>query len=272
MRNYLIILLCLFSITLSAQVEQYNVLNVAGQIKVKGSGKLLAKGDVISSEDQVVFMTASSMAAVFSPSKGRFTLKPKPDQKTGGEFYAFVKLSIVPQTQTLSTRAGETPGLVSPDADNELCGKEVLILGNTYLPLKAESYPVDANHFFYLKLDWNGQMVQKKLLTEDGKLFLNAADILMVDGQKVMSDEMSGFKLYHFDSQAKASVLVCAFTPLFVDEEALLEEAAIIVEADRNAGFDEERVRDDVRNYFHDYYGRTLTASFNDWFSRHFAK
>jgi hypothetical protein len=257
------------SATAFAQAEQYNVINIVGQIKVKGSGKLLAKGDVISSEDQIVFMAPTAMAAVFSPSKGRFTLKPKPDQKTGGEFYAFVKASIVPQTQTLATRGGGDLGVVPPDADNEICGHDFLILEGTALTL-SDKYVVDDGHFFYLKINWNGQDISKKLKAAEGKLLLDAAEILQVDGKKVLAEEMSQFRLNYYDATTKKSTEVCTFTPIFADPDALTEDATIIVTADREAGVPEEKMKSDVYNYLLYSYGAPAHPAFDNWFDSHF--
>jgi hypothetical protein len=264
-----LILTLTLHLTLTAQGEKYNVLNVVGDIKVKATGKPVAKGDVITAEDQVTFGSNTAMAALFSPSKGRFTLKAKPDQKAGSEYLAYVKASLVPATQVLAARDVELSDYRAPDKADEICSSKFLVLPNTIVPI-GETFHIDADHFYFIRMEWKGEEVSKKLNVTNDMLSLNAQEILVVDDKPIPANEVSNYRLFHYDAPEKRSVLVCVMEPIFPDEAALLEEAKILVDAGRQGNIAEEQLRTEVMLYLIDYYGTPAEAVFHAWYDAHF--
>lgn len=271
MKQMLFILAFFLSLTqlLCAQSEKYSVLNVAGQIKVKTSDNLLAKGDIISSEDQVVFMASNAMAAVFSPSKGRFTLKPKADQKGGSEYLAFVKNSIIPATQVLAAREVNVPGYVAPDLDDEICGGKLLVLPGTTVAA-TEAFALDESHFFFIRMEWAGQEISKRLSQSARTFNLDPKEILMVDEKSVSASELSNFRLFHYNAATKNATLVCPMAPQFPDVVEVEAEARILVEASRMNHLAENHIQEEVKGYLTDYYGHPTEAAFQAWYHAHF--
>jgi hypothetical protein len=254
---------------LHAQTEKYNVLNVVGEIKVKSTGKPITKGDVISSEDQVTFANTTAMAAVFSPSKGRFTLKAKPDQKAGSEYLAYVKASIVPATQVLAARDVELSDYRAPDKADEICSTKFLVLPNTIVPI-GETFAIDADHFYFIRMEWNGEEVSKKLNVTDKMLSISTDEILKVDDKSIPAQEVSNYKLYYYDAPEKRSVLVCVMDPIFPDAAALQEEVKIMLDAGRAANVPEDKLRTESMLYLIDYYGTPAESVFHAWYDANF--
>ncbi len=263
MKTALFSIFLLFSVQVFAQ--DYTVIQVTGQIKLKKSGQILARGNKISSADQLVFLTRDAVAACFASDQGRVTLRLDPQQpKTGDEFLAYVKGSIVPAKGALMTRAG---GAIKNQIewDNYFAGGPFLILGTTKVNVSEKAWPMNDSTFFFIRFEYEGEQVNKKLPGDGEKLIISAEQILLVDEKPVDASKISLYEIYYYDAAAQKSLLMSKFQPVFANGKDLIEEVNSLLELLRGYELPEEKLRGEVEAYLSEYYGKTDPEALTEW-------
>lgn len=245
--------------------EKYNVLHVKGDIRLAKTKILLKPGDVIDSEDKVIFSSGECVAALFSPSKGRFTLSPnKKNIIPGEEFIAYVKSNLFPAKKGLSTRAAGT-------LKNELelqqhFGRDrYVVLGLNKTRVSPEVYPMQQNAFFYLRFTHNGESVNKQLLYQEDQLILNAENILKVDGEPVPASEVSDYELFYYDANTTVSQKICTLNPVFPEEEAFAGSIQLMVNVLAHENLSKEEIRSEIDGFVAEYFGYADPDMLNEW-------
>lgn len=264
---YTTLLLCL--LTTALQAEKYNVLHVRGTITMASSKQALKPGDVIDSEEKVSFSNKEALAALFSPSKGRFTLSP--GDKTPGfgeEFFAYVKSNLLPAKKGLSTRAGGTiQNLV--DFQNYFGRDKFLLLDRSVVEVSEEAFPMEEGAiFFYVRFrDGSGETLNRKLSFRDDQLVLDPYELLELDGKMLDPSGLSDYRIFYYHAEAETSKEMCAFHPVFADGDALASEVAPLVTALRKAEKSPEEIRNELYDYMSEYHGQPDRDALKSWYS-----
>ena len=259
----------LFGLVSLTFAEKYNVLHVKGSIRLETTKTALKPGDVIDSEDKVIFGSADCVAALFSPAKGRFTLSPqKKGADFGEEFVAYVKANLFPAKKGLSTRAA---GILKNELElkQHFEREDYLILGATKVRVSNELYPQNESAFFYLRLNLgdDSEEVNKKLSSDGDQIVLSAAQILQVDQTPIKPYEVEGYSLFYYDAKATMSQKICEFEPVFPDEEALKSSVQMLADALSLEKKSEEEIREEIDGFVSEYYGNADPETLTEWLS-----
>ncbi len=222
--------------------DTYKVIKVNGKIIYVKSGSSMKMGDVFAPATNLKFATAESRAAIISKIKGRFIL-------TAGK--SGQRSNLLPAMNNISSRAGALLNII--DLQNHFQGKYV-ILGNMKLTIGKDAFPMDKDHFFYLRYDYEGESINKKLPVEDGKLVLNRDDIYKVDGESIDGTKVKEMTLFYRDNAKKTSSKINSFNPVFPDIKLLKEELNIIISeySDKDA----DKKKSEITSYINEFYGK----------------
>lgn len=253
-RIVLVLLVCYISSSFGELVvDEFSVIKVIGGIKHAKTNKALFTGDKVYSNEKLKFAESSSKAALISKEKGRFMLNANPS--------GTVKEGLLPAMNNVSSRAGAL--LNSVDIKKHFADK-YLILSGYEVEISSVSYPMDADHFFYLKFNYNGEEISKKLSFSEGKLKLDQSEILKIDGKSISLKEGTKVELVYRNAKDKTSESLAVFEPVFTNEKALKDECKLIVSelgADANA----EIKKDQLLAYLTENYGKPNQENFNNW-------
>ena len=95
-------------------LDTFKVIKVTGIITYKKSNKNMLQGDLFPENEQILFKTTESKAAIISTAKGRFILAP------GSEKKADVKANLLPASSNISSRSGAVINII--DLQNMFTG------------------------------------------------------------------------------------------------------------------------------------------------------
>ena len=234
----------------SVDVDNYRVIKVNGRILYIRNGKDMLQGDIFKSNELLSFKTQESRAAVISKTKGRKILSPK--DKSGS------KATLLPAMNNPSSRSGAMINMI--DLKNHFSGK-YLVMGATEVEIAGESFPMNDQAFFFMRYEYNGETINKKLSNDGNKLIIDQDELYKIDGAPIEADEVSEMSLY-YRSENK-STLVNAFTPVSPDESELRAEIQVILA--ELTSTDEETRLDEVTSYLNEYYGKPNKESLRVW-------
>lgn len=222
--------------------DTYKVIKVNGKIIYIKTGSSMKMGDVFAPSTSLKFATAESRAAIISKIKGRFILTAG---KSGD------RSNLLPAMNNISSRAGALLNII--DLKNHFQGKYV-ILGKMKLTIGKDAFPMDKNHFFYLRFDYNGETINKKLPVEDGKLVLDRKEIYKIDGKAIEDAKIKEMTLYYRDNAKKTSTKINSFNPVFPDVDLLKQELNIIIS--EYSEKDADKKKSEITSYINEFYGK----------------
>lgn len=261
------------------QANDYYILHIKGEIKLKSTGKTLKPNDKITAKDEIVFGSSEAMAAVVSTEGGRMILRANTAEVEEGssELARFVQHNLMPATGRMSTRDA---GVFTVDEDfvrhftgsldnNSYYRGQYVILGKQELHTAiATAYPLDDSHLFYVSYTYKGETINKMLASEGNRFILNEREIYEVDDSPIPASEASEFKLYYYDMQEEESRLLCEFIPVFVAEEEIKEALTPLVPHLQKMS-KEQRIGE-AKAYLADIYGKVGTKDLAKFLDEHF--
>lgn len=225
--------------------EKYKVIKVNGQIQVKKTGKNLSQGDEFAPNTPLDFKTTDSRAAVISATKGRFVLTA--DNNSKGS-------NMVPAMNSIATRSGAIINKI--DLQNAFSNNYVII-DEVRMKIGKDAFPMNAEKFFYVEYEYNGEVIPKMLKFSNDTLIISKSDIFVIDGKPVESPYSTEIKLYYRDEtkgDLGESALISTFQAIFPDTKALKDELKIILEAVIKKT--EKEKLNDVLAYMNEFYGK----------------
>ncbi|MFL5753149.1 MAG: hypothetical protein ACJ76F_07075 [Bacteroidia bacterium] len=239
-------------------MDNYKVIKVTGNIIYKKNNKNVSQGDLFPENEQIVFKTPESKAAVISTAKGRFILAPGSDKK------ADVKANLLPASSNVSSRSGAIINVV--DLQNMFTGNFV-VLGKMKMHINKDNFPMSESNFFYLRYKYKGEDINKKLAFEGEKLIFDKEQILLVDGKPVAGPDAPEYKLYYTDG--KSSQLINSFNLVMPETEALKAETGILLTAIGDKNYTAKV--DEFIAYLNDFYGKSNKTNVMDWLKSNFS-
>jgi hypothetical protein len=247
------ILVSFLNFSVNKLADTYKVIKVTGEIVYKKSNKLMVQGDQFSENEELVFKTTESKAAVISVQKGRFILAPGLDKsKTSA------KSNLLPASSNVSSRDGSILNLL--DLQNYFNGK-VLVINKHKVFVGKDNFPQNDKAFFYLKYTFNQETINKKLSYENDNIIFDRKEILSIDGKPIEVQSID-CKLFYMNDK-KVTTLINEFTLVLPENENLKSELGILVEEITSKPYNEKV--EEVMAYLSDFYGKPKKINVTDW-------
>ncbi|MDP2387998.1 MAG: hypothetical protein Q8M29_16610 [Bacteroidota bacterium] len=239
-------------------LDTYKVIKVTGIITYKKSNKNMLQGDLFPENEQILFKTNDSKAAIISTAKGRFILAPGADKK------ADVKANLLPASSNISSRSGAVINII--DLQNMFTGNYV-VLGKSRIHINKDNFPQNESSFFFLRYKYKGEDISKKLGNEGEKLIFDKEQILMVDGKSISGFDSPEVKLF-YTSDGKSSQQIGNFNLFMPSDDELKKETAILLDEVKDKTYAAKV--DEFLAYMNDFYGKANKQNAMDWLKTNF--
>lgn len=233
-------------------IDVYSVIKVIGTIKHASNNKALFTGDKVQSNEKLMFASNQSKAALVSRERGRLMLNATAS--------GTVSEGLMPALSNVSSRSGALMNAVDL---NKHFSDKYLILSGYEVEINPTAFPMDEDHFFFLRFTYKGEEISKRLAFSDNKLIMNSVDILKVDGNPITLKEGSTAELVYRNAIDKTSEALAKFEPVFTDEKTLANECKLIVSEIGETTT--ETTREQLLSYITENYGKPLNSNFNHW-------
>lgn len=240
------IFICLFlfaSHPLQSQVN-YRVIKVNGNIVYLSTGSSMAQGDVFDENENLSFQTPNSRAAVINPNSGRFILTPD-----NADDLSSAKSNFLPAMSNLSTRGGIINNLM--DLQNQFCDNMVVLCEAVYY-LNPYQFPMNEEEFFFLKFQYKGEEINKKLGFDQNRLILSREDILKVDEKPIEKIDHHEVSLYYM--KGELSEYISNFSLIIPDLDEIKTECQIILDESTDKSYNQKV--NDISAYLFEFYGK----------------
>lgn len=237
--------------------ENFRVIKVNGSILLKTKGISLETGTVFSEKEDLLFRTEDATAAVINSQRGRLILTNKNhDLSTASSNY-------LPSMYNISSRGGSLVNLL--DLQNLFSGKYV-VLGRETIELDKNNFPMDKDHFFFLRYIYKGEEINKKLDYSGDSLVIDKKSLYTVDGNPIPSPDNTSIRLFYH--KGTESVLISGFDLIFPDIMQLKKEIKVILDAIKDKTSSEKT--GEVNSYLNEFYGKVYRENLISWLGTNF--
>ncbi|MCO6489073.1 MAG: hypothetical protein J5I98_11675 [Phaeodactylibacter sp.] len=244
---------------LTDTLSTYTVIKAKGKIRNTSTKEWLKPLSQFSGKDTLSFDTKDARLALIGQDKKTYIAGPRSD---------LASYILKPVTSRFGTRPGKILNYIS--FQRYLAGQELLILGGRLaIEVGGEEFPMDEQHFFYIRYSWRGETINKRLRHSGDKLIIDKEELYKVDEKPITQSEVAGYVLYYYDAGEQTSLKINEFTPVFPDERALKEELRAIISAFSPPAT--EKIKSAVEDYLFDQYGVPEKANLNEWLEANFS-
>ena len=251
MKHYIILFILLIANLTYGQSENYTVIKVQGSILQKKSGDALTQGSVFASDEQLLFETSDSRAAVIGSTRGRFILK------SGNS--ATASSNLLPAMSNMSSRAGALINFI--DLQNHFKGN-YLVLNKTAIRINTDNFPMDIKNLFYIRYEYKNEAINKKLTYKADTLYIDKKELFMVDGKPIPTTATKEVKLFYMETGNK-STLINEFTLVTPDNQELKREIQIILDTMKDKSYEDQV--GEIVSYLNEYYGKPDKNNIKKW-------
>jgi hypothetical protein len=241
------------------EVDEFSVIKVFGSIKHSKNQKALFTGDKVLSNERLTFGNETAKAALISKQKGRFMLNPS---ATG-----VVKEGLLPAMNNVASRAG---ALLNALDVKKHYSEQYLILSGYEAEISETAFPIDEQHFFFIRFTHNGEEISKKPSMKEGKLCLKADELLKVDNKSISLKEGTTFQLIYRNQIEKTSEVLAQFVPVFPNEKNLVKECKLIL-SELDSNVDQATKKEQILAYLVENYGKPHPTNFEQWVKQNLA-
>ncbi|TNE54259.1 MAG: hypothetical protein EP338_08840 [Bacteroidetes bacterium] len=235
------------------RIDAFSVIKVIGGIRHAQTNKSLFTGDKVFSNERLKFNDQQSKAALINKEKGRIMLRAS---RSG-----IVSEGLMPALPNVSSRAGALINQI--DIEKHFSDK-YLILSGYEAEISPKKFPMDQNHFFFLRYSYQGEDISKKLNFEENKLQLNADEIMQVDGKRIELSPGTKMTLFYRNNEEKTSEAIALFEPVFANEKDLVQECKLILR-EIGEGLDAGAKKEQLLAYLTENYGKPQQDNLNNW-------
>jgi hypothetical protein len=243
-------------VTLFSQTD-FRVIKVNGTILIKTRGISLETGTTFSEKEDLLFRSEDATAAVINSQKGRLVLTSKSHD------LATAKSNYLPSMYNISSRAGSLSK--SSDLGTHFSGKYV-ILGKHGIKIDKAAFPMDKDHFFFLRYIYKGEVINKKLPSSGDTLFIDKASLFTVDGNPIPNADNTLIKLFY--RKGNESVFISEFDLIFPDMIQLAKETEVILNETRGKAAND--IIKEVGSYITEFYGKVQVENLSGWMETRF--
>jgi hypothetical protein len=251
-----LILLVFSAVTLYGQ-EDFRVIKVNGTIFIKTRGISLETGTTFNEKEDLLFRSEDATAAVINSQRGRMVITGK------NHDLASAKSNYLPSMYNISSRAGSLSK--SSDLSAHFSGKYV-VLDKHGVKIDKVAFPMDKDHFFFLRYTYKGEEINKKLPGSNDTLIIDRSSLFTVDGNPIPHADNTLIKLFY--RKGKESVFISEFDLIFPDMIQLGKEAEIILNetGGKPAG---DKIKE-VGSYITEFYGKVQVENLSSWMKTRF--
>lgn len=235
----------------------FRVIKVNGSIVLKTKGISLETGTVFSDKEDLLFRSEDATAAVINSQKGRLVLTNKNhDLSTASS-------NNLPSMYNISSRS--TTSLTVNDLSNLFSGKYV-VLDRQAVRINKSAFPMDKDHFFFLRYVYKGEEINKKLAFTDDTLIIDKKSLFTIDGNPIPSADNTSIKIFY--RKGTESVFINQFDLIFPDMKQLGKETKIILDElkDKPA----KAKTDEIDSYISEFYGKVYRNNLTEWLKNNF--
>ncbi|HUX95761.1 MAG TPA: hypothetical protein VMV47_08510 [Bacteroidales bacterium] len=258
MKSFTHFLLFLFisSTQLFSQAD-FKVIKVNGTILLRARGISLETGTTFSEKEDLLFRSDDATAAVINSQRGRLVISSK------NHNLASASSNFLPSMYNISSRGVALSG--NSDLSTHFSGKYVIL--NRYgIKIDKETYPMDNDHFFFLRYVFKGEEINKKLFYSADTLFIDKATLFTVDGSSIPNPDDTSIKLFY--RNGSESVFISEFDLIFPDMDQLAKETEIILDETRGKPVDD--IIRETGSYITDFYGKVQADNLAQWLKAKF--
>lgn len=237
--------------------ENFKVIKVNGSILLRAKNISLQTGTVFSEREDLLFRTDDATASVINSQKGRLILTSR------NHDLSKIQSNYVPAMYNISTRGGSLSNLI--DLQNLFSGKYV-VLDKQKIILDDETFPMDNDHFFFLKYLYKGEEIPKKLDYSGDTLIIDKKNLYTVDGKPIPNPDNTAIKLFYMNGDKL--VQINEFNLIFPDSKQLKAEVKIILDTMKSLSSKEQV--GEVTAYIYDQYGKIQQQNLLAWLKVNF--
>lgn len=258
MKTLISALILVFLITGTAfGQDDFKVIKVSGSILLKTRGISLETGTVFSGKEDLLFRSQDATAAVINSQKGRLVLT------SNSHDLSSAKSNFMPAMYNISSRGGSINN--SKDLSSRFSGKYV-VLDRQNNKIDGKVFPMDKDHFFFLRYIYKGEEINKKLMYSGDTLIIEKKNLFTVDGNPIPSADNTSIRLFY--RKGSESVFISQFDLIFPDQEQLKKETGIIL-TELKAKSASVKISE-VGSYINDFYGKVDRGNLTAWLKSNF--
>jgi len=244
------------------------VVHLKGDIYNQTQKSALATGTMVSSDDELIFREAGSVAVVLSVSEGRMVLNGQDLEKNeDGEFLSIAKNVLLPLKSNLkmSTRGGDDEQIANLK-DFFGTDRYAIIGDKLALPISPAKYPLNENFKMVARYTIN-QKEKNTYLTHQNNTLILDKTVLLADVETNPEEATFGdLSIYYLDVAREYPNKLVTFLPVFIDEDRLIEELNNYINIMESAGLaDGEDMELNLFSFVNDVYGTINEDLFFDW-------
>ena len=257
MKSTIVILFCFLILSFNSfGQENYKVIKVNGTIVLKTKGVSLETGTVFNEKEDLLFRTDDASAAVINPQKGRLIITSK------NHNLASASSNYLPAMYNISTRGA----FENPEKLQDIFSGKYVILDRQQMVIDKSDYPMDKDHFFFLRYVYKGEEINKKLDYSGDTLIIDKKGLYTVDGQPIPSPDNTLIRLFY--RNGNESVKLSEFDLIFPDTRQLGAEVKVILESMPNRSPSQKIA--EVKSYISDQYGKINQEDLLSWLEKSF--
>jgi hypothetical protein len=256
--RYIFISLFLFAFYPLLSQVTYRVIKVNGNIVYVRTGNPMTQGDLFPEDENLSFQSPNSRAAVINPNLGRFILTPD-----NYDNLSSAKSNFLPAMSNLSTRGGIINNMA--DLQNQFCDNIVLLHEACYY-LNPYQFPMNEENFFFLRYQYQGEEINKKLEFQENRLILSRENILKVDEKPIEKIDENLVSLYYY--QDEEPEYISDFNLIMPDLEEIKAELQIILDESTPVSYN--KTVNDISAYLFEFYGKPDKQEVIDYLEKTF--
>jgi hypothetical protein len=256
--RYIFISLLLFVFYPLLSQVTYRVIKVNGNIVYVRTGNPMTQGDLFPEDENLSFQSPNSRAAVINPNLGRFILTPD-----NYDNLSSAKSNFLPAMSNLSTRGGIINNMA--DLQNQFCDNIVLLHEACYY-LNPYQFPMNEENFFFLRYQYQGEEINKKLEFQENRLILSRENILKVDEKPIEKIDENLVSLYYY--QDEEPEYISDFNLIMPDLEEINTELQIILDESTLVSYN--KTVNDISAYLFEFYGKPDKQEVIDYLEKTF--
>ena len=249
----------LFSLltTASFSQENFKVIKVNGVIMLKSRGTSLETGTVFSERDDLLFRTDDATAAVINSRRGRLILTSQNHDLSSA------RSNFLPDMYNIASRGGKLKNII--DLRNHFSDRYV-VLERQSIILDQANFPMNDDNFFFLRYEYKGESINKKLKYYGDTLIIDKADLYTVDGNPIPSPDNTAITLYY--KKGSEYTVINGFELIFPDADQLKKEVRVII--DELKGQSPKEKVTEINAYIGENYGRVYNLNLLWWLGENY--
>lgn len=237
--------------------EDFKVIKVNGSILLRSRGVSLETGTVFSEKEDLLFRSQDATAAVINSQRGRLIIT------NANHDLSAAKSNSLPSMYNISSRA---PMAEKKEDLSSLFSGKYVILDKQSNKIDHKKFPMDNDHFFFLRYIYKGEEINKKLRFTGDTMIIEKSNLFTVDGNPIPSADNTLIKLFYH--KGNESVFISEFDLIFPEQEQLKKETDIILSELKGKPVSQKI--SEVESYINEFYGKVGRENLKIWLNSNF--